>query len=231
MISCQTSNGALQMGQIDVRDFVAQTQDVDSLLTLLARRDRELQELNHRIANSLQIASALLAFQQKRLLDPNACAALEDARTRLDAVGKLHRYLYAHGEDTRVDLRRFLHDLCPDIADSTGLRCSLDVGPVSVTGEMAQQLSIIINELAMNASKHAFGDGPKGTLKVHAHEADGNLHMSIADNGKGLGDDFDIGSGKGLGMSFVNAIVCQMGGTLKAEDSSGARFTLVAPLS
>ena len=196
----------------------------------LAFREREFRELNHRVANSLQMASAFLGLQLKQVADPVARELLTATSARLSAVGKLHRHLYAHDLEGSVDLSRFLHELCPTIADSTGLGCDIDAQPLIVRGETAQQLGVVINELALNAAKHAYQAGATGTLKVRSRYDGHTLCLVISDDGLGLGDDFDLHAQRGLGMSIVLAIARQLGGSLEADSPAGARFTLTVPI-
>src|ERR1041384_6525525 len=91
----------------------------------LASQERQIQELNHRVANSLQLAADMLVFEQLRARDPLAQAALEASRARLVAVGELHRYLYEHADTPSVEMSPFLAGLCQAIAASTGLVCSI----------------------------------------------------------------------------------------------------------
>jgi two-component sensor histidine kinase len=211
-------------------DLHGDSHTIETLRQQLARRERELQELNHRIANSLQVAAGFLAFQSKGTTNAETRAALGDAATRLEAVGKLHRYLYAHSQDAEVDLAAFLNGLCPDIAQSTGLGCSVESDPVMLPGETAQQLAIVINELALNARKHGYDDGQDGVLHVESRVSAGLLRLTVSDGGRGLSDDFDVDGERGLGMTVIRNIAKQLGGTLRAEDAQGARFTLTAPL-
>ena len=210
--------------------FQDDSHTIETLRQELERRDRDLQELNHRIANSLQVAAGFLAFQGKRSTNTETKEALADAATRLEAVGKLHRYLYAHSRDAEVNMGAFLNDLCPDIAQSTGLGCSIKSDPVTLPGETAQQLAIVVNELALNARKHGYDDGQDGVLHVECRATDGLLRLTVSDGGRGLNDDFDLDGERGLGMSVIRGIAKQLGGTLRAEDAKGARFTLTAPL-
>ena len=59
---------------------------------------------------------------------------------------------------------------------------------------------------------------------------DGLLRLTVSDGGRGLSDDFDVDGEQGLGMTVILNIAKQLGGTLKAEDAKGARFTLSIPL-
>ena len=219
------------MSVVDMKFREDQDIGISNLRSLLFRRERELRELHHRIANSLQLASSFLVFQQKQNADPRVKGPLDAAAARLAAVGKIHRHLYAHSEDSEVDFKQFLEELCPEIAQSTGLGCVIRADPVMISGEMAQQLAIVINEFALNAGKHAYGGQPGGTLKIECRREGARLRLTVADGGKGLGEGFDPNGGKGLGMTLVSAIVQQLNGTLTAEDDHGARFTVTAPLA
>lgn len=187
-------------------------------------------ELDHRVANSLQLAVDFLLFQQAGLPDPTARKALIAAAERLVAVGHLHRFLCAHDGDGAVDLKPFIEELAALVGQSTGLECATDLESVAVPGEMAQQLGLVVNELTINAAKHAYRPGEAGPLRIETHVDGDRLRLSVSDRGPGLGPGFDLAAGGGLGLSILNAIARQLDGRLEAEDDQGARFTLTVPL-
>ena len=195
----------------------------------LADQERQIQELNHRIANSLQLAADMLVFEQLRSRDPVAQAALEASRARLVAVGELHRYLYEHADMPLVEMRPFLAGLGRAIAASTGLQCRVHCDLTRVSGDMAQQLAIAINEFAINAAKHAYDGRPGGRLTVNCRRDGHELVLTVADDGKGLTGDSCPHQG-GLGMSIVAAIVRDLKGALTVQSTRGTAFTIRAPL-
>lgn len=193
----------------------------------LADQERQIQELNHRVANSLQLAADMLVFEQLRSRDPLAQAALEASRSRLVAVGELHRYLYEHAETPSVEMTPFLAGLCQAIAASTGLSCQVQSDLTSVPGDMAQQLAIAINEFAINAAKHAYDGKPGGRLTVTSRRDGHELVLTVADHGKGLAEGRSAHGG--LGMSIVAAIVRDLKGVLTVQNNRGAAFIIRAP--
>lgn len=195
------------------------------------RRGLKNRELDHRLANSLQLATDFLLFAQVRVEEPAAREALGEAAARLLAVGQLHRFLSGHEGTDQVDLAPFLAHLSGLIAGSTGLRCSVDSDQVSLQADVAQQLAIVINELAMNAAKHGYRPGQPGSLHFEARREGSRLRLSVCDNGGGLDKAFDVGPSKGLGMSIVEAIVRQLRATFDAADDHGAVFTITLPLT
>lgn len=195
-----------------------------------ASLDAERQELDHRLANSLQLAADFLIFEHMRVTDPRARTALIETAERLSAVGQMHRFLASHRQASGVDLGHFLTELGALISDSTGLDCHVDAESVRAPGEVAQQLAIVINELAMNAAKHAYAWGDRGALNVGCHRQGKHLVITVADEGEGLDKAFHARRTQGLGMSIIQAIVRQLAGSLEAVNDGGARFTITLPL-
>lgn len=204
----------------------ALAQELAGARAQIAAQERQIQELNHRVANSLQLATDLLVFEQLRSRDAGAQAALEASRARLVAVGELHRYLSDRSGDPGVEIGPFLAGLCEMIGAATGLRCVVQAEALRIPGGMAQQLAIAVNELAINAAKHAY-DRPGGRLDVACRQEGSTLVLSVADAGKGLSEARRPG---GLGMTIVAAIVRDLRGTLTLRSEAGAAFTIRAPL-
>jgi len=192
--------------------------------------ERERQELDHRLANSLQLAADFLIFEHMRVTDPKARTALIETAERLSAVGQMHRFLAAQPHPSGVDLEVFLTEIGRLISDSTGLDCQVEAESVRAPGELAQQLAIVINELAMNAAKHAYPWGERGALYVTCRRQGARLALTVADDGAGLEPGFAGRRTQGLGMSIVEAIVRQVSGHLEAVSQDGARFTITLPL-
>jgi two-component sensor histidine kinase len=189
----------------------------------------ERRELDHRMANSLQLAADFLIFEFARISDPAARDALMTASARLSAVGQLHRFLSGHESRGPLDLEAYLAELGELVADSTGLSCTIEADPCRLPGGPAQLLAIAVNELAMNAAKHAYPAGAGGPLRVECRCGDGRLRLTVADRGRGLPEGFDVERSKGLGMTIVGAVVRQLGGVLTAASDGGAQFTLDIP--
>jgi two-component sensor histidine kinase len=163
--------------------------------------------------------------------DPSARAALIETAERLSAVGQMHRFLATRHQVAGIDLDPFLTELGLLIGDTTGLACSVDADPIVVEAEVAQQLGIAINELAMNAAKHAYAWGDRGALDIVCRRDSGSIVLTVSDEGHGLGKNFTAQQSAGLGMSILQAIVRQLRGTLEARNDHGARFTITVPLA
>jgi len=189
--------------------------------------DWQERELNHRVANSLQLAIDFLCFQQQRAGDAATREVFEEAMSRLAAVGQVHRHLAADDAAEAVELSAFLRGLCGGVGLSTGLACELNAEPVGVPARIAQYVGLLVNECAINARKHGYGrDG--GVLRIDCAAHAGRLRIVVSDEGRGLRA---AGGGDGLGLSIIGAIVRELNGVMTAETVGGARFTFLIPLA
>ncbi|WP_188754192.1 sensor histidine kinase [Wenxinia marina] len=186
--------------------------------------------MNHRVANSLTLVSVLLRRSERGVTEPAAIAALRAAAARVDGVSRLHRHLYALSGQGSVDLTDLLPVLCRDIGDTLALDVRLHpaVAPFPMPAQLAADVAMILNELAINAMKHAY-DWRSGTLRVSAMlEADGVV-LTVRDDGPGLPDGFVPEAAGGLGMRLVLGVVERHGGTLSADTDGGAVFRIGLP--
>ena len=82
-------------------------------------RDKQnlLHELQHRVANSLQIIASVLMQNARRVQSEEASVHIQDAHHRVMSIATLQRLLAASGDD-EVALAPYLSDLCASIAAS-----------------------------------------------------------------------------------------------------------------
>lgn len=198
-------------------------------------------EADHRIRNSLQTVASLLE-RQARQADEGARDALRLAAARVQAVAQVHATLHATAglgnAAPELDLGRYLGGLCTAIGEvmgADGERRSLhvEVEPLALPPETAQQLGLIVTELAINALRHAFLPGRPGAVRVTgARRPDGRYDLSVADDGKGLPSGFDSRlRPSGLGLRLVNVLADQLRARLAVDGHAGACFNLTLPAS
>jgi two-component system, sensor histidine kinase PdtaS len=190
-----------------------------------------LREADHRIKNSLQIVSSLMHLQADREQNLTARAALVTAATRIQSVARMHDALQASGGEDTVDLGAILEKMCESLhamaADPLGVDVQVSAGAVRLPVAIAQPIVLAVNELVVNALRHAFPDGRAGVIHVSFASAGGQLRIVVADNGVGL--PAGHAEGHGYGMKLVRMSASQIGGLLSVESEAGTRVTLVAP--
>jgi two-component sensor histidine kinase len=112
--------------------------------------------------------------------------------------------------------------------DDGHIDVSVDVQAIEIPVALAQCLVLAVNELVVNALRHAFNERDKGNVHVTLTRDDSHVIISVADNGAGL--PAGHAPGKGYGMKLVNMMVEKIEGELQTESKGGARFTIRAPL-
>ena len=203
----------------------AREEELVRLREQLADRDRALAEISHRLYNGLQLITSFLRFESRRLTDGRAKGALESASHRIEAMGHFHRKL-GISETRPVDFAEYLSSFAQEIGASMGLSVKLHTEPTPVDNRTAADLAIVINELMMNAAKHAY-DGRDGAVEITCAPNDGGIRLVVRDFGPGLPARTD--KPHSLGMMLVRSIVKKRGGRLEVENRGGACFVLTLP--
>lgn len=207
------------MDQLELR--IAARQAV-SQAQLMAR------EIDHRVMNSLQFISGLLAMQSRSPDVADAAGQLEMAANRVAAVARVHRHFYST-EAAEVSCITFVRRLCADLSSilNRPIEVQGDEGNVPTTEILP--IGLIVNELVVNAAKHA-----TGKIKV-TYKSDASVReLSVCDEGEGFAAGFDPEkSVTGLGMRVVTTLAKQLGGRVTASHNPsgpGSCFAVVFPI-
>jgi len=197
---------------------------------IIAHHDLLVREGDHRIKNSLQIVASLLGLQERREANPAARQALHTAILRIQAVARIHDELQLSSNNDVVDLGALIASMCKSLnamaSDGADVRIGAEVECIKAPLALAQPLVLAVNELIINALRHAFPNGG-GAINVNVGRAGGDLRILVADNGPGLPSNHS--ESRGYGMKLVRAMVADVGGAMLIENASGARFTLTVP--
>ncbi len=175
-------------------------------------------EIDHRVMNSLQFISGLLAMQSRAPDVADAASELRMAANRVAAVAQVHRNFYSDEAD-EVSCVTFLRRLCADLSSILGRPVEVHGDEGNVPTTWIQPIGLMVNELVTNAAKH-------GTGKIEvAYKVDGGMHeLIVCDEGEGLPAGFDPEqSVKGLGMRVVKTLASQLGGHMAASANPTGR--------
>ena len=199
---------------------------------LLRQKDVLLQELEHRIANSLQIIASIILLKARAVQSEETRVHLQDAHKRVMSVAAVQKQLHASGAIGSVEIAPYLSRLCKTLATSM----IGDTRPVTmkvagiggnVTSRQAESLGLIVTELVMNALKHAFPDDKvEGQIVVAYDMAGTNWKLSVSDNGIGKPGGVFAQGKSGLGTSIVKALSDQL--AAQVETLAGPEGTTVS---
>lgn len=204
---------------------------------LLKQKDLLLRELQHRVMNSLNLLSSLLEMQRRHVKNAATKEHLSDARDRIISMGTVYRYLYQSQTLEFVEFSEFLSTICNSseaaYVGTKNVSIKVEAESLRLSSTHAISLGMLTHELITNALKHAYAESASGVVKIGLkHRDDGSIEFRIADNGRGLPDDFQLGTNSSLGMKVVASTVHQFGGTLKINRlNPGTEFVIHLPSS
>jgi two-component sensor histidine kinase len=196
-----------------------------------ARYASLIRESDHRIKNSLQVVSSLMQVQARRETKATVAVALRAAASRVQSIARIHDALQASGGEDAVDLGEVLAIMCRSLhamaGDPLTVGIIVDVEPLQMPVTLAQPIVLMVNELVLNALRHAFGDGRHGAIRVTAGMLGDEVCVVVADDGVGLPQGY--GDGAGFGSKLVRMMTDQIGGKLTVQNDAGAHFMITAP--
>jgi two-component sensor histidine kinase len=197
----------------------------DRFEALAAERALLLREVDHRVANSLQLITAFMSMQGNATGSSEVKAALVNATTRVMAVAQVHRRLYTSDDVTTIELDKYLTAMIEDLQRTS------DDGMEEVEPDRAVAIGVIVNELVINALKHAYPSrkGPVriGLKAIGAHR----VLLSVEDDGIGRPSGETRESG-GLGHRIVKAMATKLGAELSHDGAhAGTRVVITFDLA
>ena len=213
---------------------IEQQQYQRKLQAALDRHQILLKEVNHRVKNSLQVVSSMLQLQANTVDDPALSERLMEASTRILAVGRAYNRLAYNADYENIDLVGYLREVVEDLVTAVApYKIQLNTPKeIQFAADRAILVALIVNELVLNAGRHAYPDSLDGVIRLQlVLNDDKAVSISVSDDGVGLPADFNPALTKRLGTRIVQALAGQLGAELTRQESTGGtHITLVVPL-
>ena len=180
-----------------------------------------LQELQHRVANSLQIIASVLMQSARKVQSEEARGHLRDAHNRVMSIAAVQRQLAISSVD-RVKLQPYLSQLCDSLGasmihDPEQISITVTSDDSSVAANVSISLGLVVTELVINALKHAFPDDRQGRIVVGYGRKGEDWTLSVTDDGVGMSPDSDAAKA-GLGTNIVQALAKQLQAEISVVD-------------
>jgi PAS domain S-box-containing protein len=214
-------------------DITEQKAQAVVLEEAVAQKELLLHEIQHRVKNSLSLVNSLLQLQAGATEDLEARQALVDAAGRVRVIARLQDQLYRLGNLNEVDLGSCLYEVAQSVAEHAGkspqVRLRTELEQLMVPGKAALPVLLIVNELMTNAYKYAFPADRTGTVRLTMAQVQGELRITVEDDGIGLAT--GEAQRSGLGTRVTQGLAGQLRGRLEHLSSdSGCTFVLSFPL-
>lgn len=214
-----TDDVRVLLSVLDVTDARRSEKQKDELLREKAIL---LQELQHRVANSLQIIASVLMQSARKVQSDETRGHLQDAHHRVMSVAALQQQL-ATSQIGDVELKPYLTNLCGSIGasmirDRDVLSLDVDVDESVVQADKSISLGLVVTELVINALKHAYPGQRGGRITVSYKAAGSGWSLAVADDGVGMPTAAEDAKA-GLGTSIVKALAGQLGAEITVTEA------------
>ncbi len=223
----------------DIKQILLVVEDVTKRVWLerehavaLARIGQLMQELTHRVKNSLQSIASMVMIESRSHNSGEGKAALQRVSNRIDALGRLYAALSKSNSVEAVDAATYLDELCRELVtsvqnDGTAISLKTEFDSVLLPTDQAIPIGLIVNELVTNAIKYAFAANSTGTVLVTFKREPGRLCLTVADDGIGIDP---LRADSGIGGRLIAGFAQQLGGLLERESSvAGTTVRLILP--
>ena len=218
----------------DVTEYYLQ---MDALRKALEENTLLLNELQHRVKNSLMIIGGVVALEELQANHPAARTSLERVRGRIDTITNLYTLLHASEHSSVVNLGTYVERVARSVLrayrelDSADIEIAGDAPTIET--QTAASVGLIVNELLTNACKHAADHGGVRSIHVRLKVSGSAPHsatIEIANQGNPLPAAFDPARDGNLGMHIVRTLVDQIAGTLSVDTGPPIRFSVSFPI-
>ena len=201
----------------------------------VADRDLFLAEFDHRVKNNFAIVASLLELQRRRA-DPATAEALTAALMRVESIARAHHHLY-RGSDRpgTVEIQDYLQELCLALREAMMLEPKIDLicesDRAALPRDRAVSIGLVVNELVVNATKHAFVGRSAGRVEIRFASRPGGWRLTVRDDGIGMATTPKAKPKRrrddgGLGTRLIDSFARQAGGTVSvASDATGTLVT------
>jgi len=191
---------------------------------VLRDKDAQLQEIQHRVKNNLQMITALVRIEARNARGQIDTVPFDRLAGRINALQTLYRLLSSFGKTDEVDLGIYLSEIVSSVMHAhavEGISLDLKVDSYPVSVNVALPIGLVANELLTNAVKHAFVGRDGGTITLRSQSDDGGCRVIIADDGNGLPDGIDWPKRGKLGELIVRSLRQNANAELRVESRPG----------
>jgi PAS domain S-box-containing protein len=210
-------------------DITERKKATENVKASLREKEILLKEIHHRVKNNLAVIGSILSLQSQYVNDKKALEVFQECQNRVKTMSLIHSKLYQTKDLAHIDIGSYCKELTETLfmtyqLNSSSLSIRHDIDPIQLNINTSIPLGLILNELVSNALKYAFPDGRQGTLEIGVKKDNGQIVLTVADDGIGFPEDMDFTQMHSLGLQLVNGLVRQLRGNIEIERGCGTVF-------
>lgn len=196
-----------------------------------------IKEVHHRVKNNLQVLNSFLNLE-KRAYKNQPTIIIDHMQSRLSSLAILHEKTYNTEDFKNINLKNYVQDQDAQLTTLIGLRDGIEFESevdenLNLSIEIITPLLLVIDELTMNAIKHAFPDKTRPNKKIRkviSQIDDNHAKLLLTDNGVGIKNPKEISSN--LGCEIIKSLTRQLDGTIKLLPlEEGTGYELIFPIT
>ena len=194
-----------------------------------------LKEIHHRVKNNLQIISSLLSLQNTKIRDRRALELLKESQDRIRTIALIHEKLYQSSDLARINFAEYIQNLSAyllscyaQIARKVELKIRADAIYLGI--DQAIPCGLILNELLLNALKHAVHQQEKGKIQIRFARQNSRYVLHVEDDGPGFPRSFDPRNASTLGWQLIQTLTEQLNGSYSIFSQNGTRVMISFPI-
>lgn len=212
-------------------DITGKLQTEKKLLATVREKELLVKEIHHRVKNNLQLISSIMYIKQSSVADSGTKHFISELREKIHAMALIHERLLQSENLNQVEMSDYLGKLISGLKNSTcqeekSIEISARIDKVVLDIDSAIYCALLVNELVTNAVKHAFRSMDRGKIDVGLRYKEGIFTLIVSDNGLTMPEEFGPGRSNSFGMSLVDILGKQVGGTLQVRREQGTTFEI-----
>lgn len=196
-----------------------------------------IKEVHHRVKNNLQVLNSFLNLE-KRAYKNKPNVIIDHMQSRLSSLAILHEKTYNTTDFKNINLAEYITDQDSQLRNLIGLREGIEFESevdkdLNLSIEVITPLLLVIDELTMNAIKHAFPDKTapnKKIIKKITRIDENTAQLILRDNGVGIEDPKSITTN--LGCEIIKNLTKQLDGHIElSQHENGTGYKLIFPIT
>jgi len=188
-------------------------------------------DLHHRVKNNLSIIDAFIDELKDDVDDKTMLSKLSELQNRILSINEVHAQLYKSTDVTSVGIKNYINSIAENVAsifDNPNIKIENKVSEhIQLDPSRSSLMGLIVNEFVTNSFKYAFND--TGKIEIDISETNDFMTIKLADNGKGLPENFNLETVTSYGFRIMNLLAKQLEGTFNFKNNHGLELNIQFP--
>jgi two-component sensor histidine kinase len=171
-----------------------------------------------------------------RTVDESTNHILTDMMLKIQTMAHIHTRLYESKQFGKISLTGQIRDQIAALSNiysvkGNDITCEITSRDVFLPVDQAIPCALVVNEILSNAYKHAFKGRKQGTIEISALQENGQIRISVRDDGIGIPDTFNISHANSLGLKLIRTLVQhQLKGSITIKSQNGTEMIVEFPI-